>query len=55
MSAFDPKQPLENRLTGGPWGTLAQVEPWRAAMALREATPRTAACLLANLTVESIV
>ena len=43
-------------LTGGPWGTLAQVEPARTAWKRRgEATRATAAPRVATLRAESIV
>ncbi len=42
-------------LTGGPWGTFDHVEAWRNATELLGAAARMAACLLATLTVESIL
>jgi hypothetical protein len=43
------------RLTGGPISTLAHVEAYLAAMAVRTGTPRAAACLPANLTTDNMV
>jgi hypothetical protein len=48
------KQSFE-RLTGGPWGTLAQVEACLKAIELFGAAARATAFLLATLTVESIL
>lgn len=42
-------------LTGGPISTLAHVEVYLAAMAVRTDTPRTTACLPANLMTDNIV
>jgi hypothetical protein len=42
-------------LTGGPISTLAHVETYLAAMAVRAGTPRTAACRPANLITDNIV
>lgn len=46
---------MEVQLTGGPWGTLAHVEAWRAAIELLAATDRVAAWREATLMVDNML
>ncbi len=53
ISKYSQRNTLDG-LTGGPWGTSAQVDAWRIAIEPRAALPRVIACLLANLTIENM-